>query len=129
MAFSFKKKWELYYTTIRRQLTLLWWCNRGRDCMVVGFTITLCTCAISAYHHWIYEFETRSCRGVLDTTLCDNVCQWLATGRWFSPRYNWNIVESGVKHHNHYYERWMCTTISIKKNVDIKFSVHDTFLE
>jgi hypothetical protein len=24
-------------------------------------------------------------RGVLDTTLCDNVCQWLATGRWFSP--------------------------------------------
>ena len=24
-------------------------------------------------------------RGVLDTTLCDKVCQWLATGRWFSP--------------------------------------------
>jgi hypothetical protein len=24
-------------------------------------------------------------RGVLDTTLCDQVCQWLATGRWFSP--------------------------------------------
>jgi hypothetical protein len=23
-------------------------------------------------------------RGVLDTTLCDKVCQWLATGRWFS---------------------------------------------
>ena len=22
---------------------------------------------------------------VLDTTLCDKVCQWLATGRWFSP--------------------------------------------
>ena len=20
-----------------------------------------------------------------DTTLCDKVCQWLATGRWFSP--------------------------------------------
>jgi hypothetical protein len=47
------------------------------------------------------------------TILCDKVCQWLATGRWFSPgplvsftykndrhaRYNWNIVESGVKHH------------------------------
>ena len=26
-----------------------------------------------------------SWRGVLDTTLCDKVCQWLATGRWFSP--------------------------------------------
>jgi hypothetical protein len=23
-------------------------------------------------------------RCVLDTTLCDNFCQWLATGRWFS---------------------------------------------
>ena len=22
---------------------------------------------------------------VLDTTLCEKVCQWLATGRWFSP--------------------------------------------
>jgi hypothetical protein len=22
--------------------------------------------------------------GVLDTTLCDKVCQWLVTGRWFS---------------------------------------------
>jgi hypothetical protein len=24
-------------------------------------------------------------RCVLDTTLCDKVCQWLAPGRWFSP--------------------------------------------
>jgi hypothetical protein len=23
-------------------------------------------------------------RGVLDTTLCDKLCQWLAVGRWFS---------------------------------------------
>jgi hypothetical protein len=59
-------------------------------------------------------------RGVLDTILCDKVCQWLATGRWFSPstpvsstnktawppRYNWNIVESGVKHHNHQPNRY-----------------------
>ena len=48
---------------------------------------------------------------VLDTTLCDKVCQWLAAGWWFSPDtpisstnktdhhdiYNWNIVESGNK--------------------------------
>ena len=37
------------------------------------------------------------------TTLCDKVCQLIATGLWFSPctppRINWNIVESGVKHH------------------------------
>ena len=24
-------------------------------------------------------------QGTLDTTLCDKVCQWLATGLWFSP--------------------------------------------
>jgi hypothetical protein len=30
-------------------------------------------------------FEPRSWRGVPDTTLYDKVCQWLATGRWFSP--------------------------------------------
>jgi hypothetical protein len=23
--------------------------------------------------------------GILDTTLCDTVCQWLAAGQWFSP--------------------------------------------
>jgi hypothetical protein len=26
-----------------------------------------------------------SWRGELDTTLCDKVCQWLVTARWFSP--------------------------------------------
>jgi hypothetical protein len=53
-----------------------------RDHMVVGFTTT---CTISAYHHRSCEFEPRSWRGSLDTTLCDKVCQWLATDRWFSP--------------------------------------------
>jgi hypothetical protein len=55
--------------------------HRGCDRIVVGFTTTY---AISAYHHWFCEFESRSGRGVLDTTLCDKVCQWLATCRWFS---------------------------------------------
>jgi hypothetical protein len=45
-------------------LSLLW-------SMVVGYTTTY---AISAYHHWCCEFASRS-------TLCDEVCQWLATGR------------------------------------------------
>jgi hypothetical protein len=31
------------------------------------------------------EFESRSWLGVIDATLCDKVCQWLAAGRWFSP--------------------------------------------
>jgi hypothetical protein len=50
--------------------------------MVAGL---LTTCAISAYHHSRCEFEPRSLRDVLNITLCDKVCQWLTTGRWFSP--------------------------------------------
>jgi len=35
---------------------------------------------------------------VLDITLCDKVCQWLATGRWFSPDIP---VSSTNKTHRH----------------------------
>ena len=41
--------------------------------------------SVPIYHHWRCMFEPRSWRGVLDTTLCDQVCQWLPTDRWFSP--------------------------------------------
>jgi hypothetical protein len=47
---------------------------------------------------WIYNYLCNQClspltlrvriplwRGVLDTTLCDQVCPWLTVGRWFSP--------------------------------------------
>ena len=44
--------------------------RRGR--MVVGFTTAY---AISDYHYKRCEFEPRSWRCVLDTTLCDKVCQ------------------------------------------------------
>jgi hypothetical protein len=36
--------------------------------------------------------------GVLDTTLCDKVCQLLATGRWFSPGF---LVSSTNKTDRH----------------------------
>ena len=75
--------------------------RRGR--MVVEFTTT---CAIIACHHLRCEFEPHSWRGVLDKTLCDKVCQWLATGLWISlgsPISATKVVteiifESGVKH-------------------------------
>ena len=54
--------------------------RHGRDRMVVGFTTTY---AISVYHHWCWEFEPRSGRGVQQYVI--KICQWLATGRWFSP--------------------------------------------
>ena len=50
-----------------------------------------------SYGSWIYNYLCNQClspltlwvriqlrRGVLDTTLCDKLCQWLAVGRWFS---------------------------------------------
>ena len=50
-----------------------------------------------SYGSWIYNYLCKQClsplqlwmwiplrRGVLDTTLCDKVCQWLTTGWWFS---------------------------------------------
>jgi len=60
-------------------LVHIWTTNnqyRGRrdgDRMIGGFTTS---CTISAYHYWRCELEPRSLRGVLDTTLCDKVCQW-----------------------------------------------------
>jgi hypothetical protein len=31
---------------------------------------------ISTYHTWSYDIEPHLWEGVLDTTLCDKVCQW-----------------------------------------------------
>ena len=51
-----------------------------------------------SYGSWIYNYLCNQClssltlwvripslRGVLNTTSCDKICQWLAEGRWFSP--------------------------------------------
>ena len=53
----------------------------GHDRMIVGFTYQ----TISAYHQKYCEFDSHSWRGVLETTLCDKIWQWLAAGQWFSP--------------------------------------------
>jgi hypothetical protein len=50
-----------------------------------------------SYGSWIYNYLYNQClsplmlwvrillrRGVLDTTICDKVCQWLVAGRWLS---------------------------------------------
>jgi len=69
--------------------------RHGRDHMVVVFTTTY---AISAYHHWCWEFESRSGWGVQHYVI--KFVSGFLRVLWFPPpRYNWNIVESGVKHH------------------------------
>ena len=46
--------------------------------MVVGF---ICNQCLSPLTLWVQILIRR---GLLNTTLCDKVCQWLATGWWFS---------------------------------------------
>ena len=78
-----------------------------------------------SYCSWIYNYLCNQCpspvmlrvriplqQGVLDTTLYNKVCQWLAAGQWFSPgtlvsstnktdchdNNNFATTISGVKH-------------------------------
>ena len=49
--------------------------------MVVGFITTYVSVSITTN---VVQVRIPLSPGVLDTTLCDKVCQWFATGRWFS---------------------------------------------
>ena len=64
-----------------------------------------------SYGSWIYNYLCNQClsslklwvgiplrRCVLDTTLCDKVCQWLAAGRWYSAG---TLVSSTYKTYCH----------------------------
>ena len=57
----------------------IWRGCRGRDRMVVGFYNYLCNQCLSPLMLWVRISIRARC-----TTLCDKVCQWLATGLWFS---------------------------------------------
>ena len=54
--------------------------HRGRDRMVVWFTTTYVNQYLSPLILWVLISIRARC-----TTLCNTVCQWLATGRWFTP--------------------------------------------
>ena len=71
---------QIHYVYVFHRTQCLWitpslticpiWLVTERGChghMAAGCTTTD---AISAYHHWRWEFESCSCGGVLDTTLC-----------------------------------------------------------
>ena len=75
--------------------------------MVIGFTTTY---AISAYHHWCWEFESWSGWGVQHNVTKFINDLWQVGGfhqflqfpppmKLTATRYNWNIVESGIEHH------------------------------
>jgi hypothetical protein len=89
--------------------------HRGHDRMVVEFTTTY---AISAYHHWCCEFKSRSGQGaqhyvikfVSDLQQVSGFLRFLHQWNW-PPRYNWNIVESGVKHHQTYKQKQLSSLL------------------
>ena len=71
------------------------------------FVLFLLAIVLSVFWIWLPLWYLQT----LHATLCDKVCQWLATGGWFlrvlqqgnwPPRYSWDIVESGIRHHNSY---------------------------
>jgi len=85
---------EISITYLKQLPSWLWWCG---SC-IYNY---LCNQYLSPLK--VNEFESRSWRCVLDTTICDEVCQWFATCRWFSPgtpvsstnktdRYDLNVI-------------------------------------
>jgi hypothetical protein len=83
-----------------------------RDRMVVGFTniyesVPITTNVMSS---------NPARQGVLNTTLCDNNCLWLATGLWFSPS---TLVSSTNKIDCHDITEILLNTITLTLFVDI----------
>ena len=75
-----KRLWDRCFFKFVVCFVMFMW--RGPARMVVGINNYLCNQCISPLTLWI---RISLMRGVLDTTLCDKVYQWLAAGRWFSP--------------------------------------------
>jgi hypothetical protein len=61
------------------------------------------TYSVNVYHHESCEVESSSWRGVLDTTLCDEVFQWLAAGRWFCPSTHKQQIQIAIISQNHFF--------------------------
>ena len=55
---------------------IMWW----------SLSVTCDRSVVFSIQHYVIKFvrDLRQVGGFLYTTLCDKVCLWLATGRWFS---------------------------------------------
>jgi hypothetical protein len=92
--------------------------NSGQDIFILP--VWLGPLWLWSYGSWIYNYLCSQCLsllmlwvqipprwGVLDTTLCAEICQWFSPSTTVSTTnktdlhdiINWNIVESGVKYH------------------------------
>jgi len=86
-----------YFSTFCISLYIDKGCH-GCDHMVVEYTTTLYLCnqCLSPLTLWAW-IPLR--RGVLNTTLCDKVFQWLTAGRWFSPGTTVSSSNKTDRHH------------------------------
>ena len=80
-------------------LFFLWICNIF--CIMISEIWQTCILHLQSITSWLWSYGNYLCNqcispltlcvriplglGLLDTTLYDQVCQWLAAGRWFSP--------------------------------------------
>jgi hypothetical protein len=67
-------RFMVFHATFKN-ISVIWW----RSVLLVEHRPVASN--FSAHHHLSCEFESRSWRAVLDTIVCDKVCQLLATGR------------------------------------------------
>jgi hypothetical protein len=86
--FSFKEcglvKLRLWKKVFARNRIMYLECSNmsTSELFVVVIVSYLCNWCLSPLTLWV---QTPFGRGVLNTTLCDWVCQWFAAGRWCSP--------------------------------------------
>jgi hypothetical protein len=71
-------RFQMYKNRCGKLLYVLYICTHHEEVSVYSSMF------YGIYHHQSCEFEPRSWRGVLDTTLYHKVCQWLTTGQWYS---------------------------------------------
>ena len=78
------------------RILLLMLSNVPKPCIVSIFFVITVRSWLWSNGSWIYNYLCNQCISPLMlrvrisirercTTLCDKVCQWLVTGRWFSP--------------------------------------------
>ena len=72
---------NMYHEWNHETLTTFIAVGRQRGRMVFGYMTHVCNQCLSPLPLFV-RIPFR--RGVLDTTLCDKVWQWIAAGRWFS---------------------------------------------
>ena len=79
--FHCKKGWPCKtWTTIMKHVFVSEG-HHGFDWIAVGFTSTY---EISAYLHFSCEIDFHPWSGVINKTLCDKVCKWIAEGLLFA---------------------------------------------